>query len=254
MRSIFAVLRKLVSTGALSGALLFANIAVAEGDLEFDLEVYGWLPTLDIQAEDGSNFEISREDIVNNLDIAGMAFATLRKDKWVLATDLIYFHIEDDDGTPIGALLELEELGIEAAIVTPTIGYTVAESDKYFVDLYTGARYIWIQVDQELRFDPILPGPSTKQKGSESASNWDGIVGLRGHYQLADKWYMPFALNGGTGQSDSVFEVNAGFAYRFDKLDAAFGWRYINWDFGKDASPLKELTVNGPYVGAIFRW
>ena len=31
------------------------------------------------------------------------------------------------------------------------------------------------------------------------------------------------------------------------------GWRYLHYDIGSNTA-LSELNLNGPYVGAIFRW
>jgi len=36
-------------------------------------------------------------------------------------------------------------------------------------------------------------------------------------------------------------------------FDAVLGWRYLDYNVGSGTT-LKELTLNGPFVGAIFRW
>ena len=80
-------------------------------------------------------------------------------------------------------------------------------------------------------------------------------MGVRGSYLLNDKWYIPYSVNAGTGQSDFTWEAQAAFAYRFRNLDAVAGWRYLYYDISSDNdAPLKELDVNGPFVGAIFHW
>ncbi len=60
-------------------------------------------------------------------------------------------------------------------------------------------------------------------------------------------------MNAGAGDSDLTWGAQAGFAYKYSKMDAVFGWRYLNYDIGDDTL-LKELNLNGPFVGAIFRW
>ena len=50
---------------------------------------------------------------------------------------------------------------------------------------------------------------------------------------------------------DNYAQANAAFAYEFARLDAVIGWRYMTWDLGET---LDELTINGPFLGAIFRF
>ena len=84
-------------------------------------------------------------------------------------------------------------------------------------------------------------------------SQWDGIAGIRGHYNLSDKWFVPYSLNGGAGESDFTWGATAGFGYRFQDLSAIFGWRYLGYDVGSD-NLIKELTLNGPFAGFVYHW
>ena len=241
---------RLLALGALFGSLLFANPVAAEEGWGVDLQVYGWLPTLETKSS-GQDNEISRQDVIENLDMALMAAVRARKGKWSLVSDFIYFDLEDDDGQPVFLGTDLGKLEVEAWVITPNIGYTVYADDKQHVDLYAGARYIWLEVN--LDFDFSAPLPPGSRKDSDSAKNWDAIVGVRGEYALSDKWYFPYSINGGAGQSDSTWGARAGLGYRFNTFDAFLGWRYLTWDFGNDKSP-EDLTVNGPMFGAIFHW
>jgi hypothetical protein len=36
-------------------------------------------------------------------------------------------------------------------------------------------------------------------------------------------------------------------------LDAVAGWRYLSYDIGS-GTEIKELSVNGPFVGAMFHF
>lgn len=251
MKSLWVVPGKRVTVGVLIGSLLFATGVAAEEDWGFDLSAYGWLPIIETESDSGDKSEITRSDIVDNLDMAAMWAARARKGKWSLSSDFIYFDLSNDDDSPSGPLLELDKVGLKAWVVTPTIGYTVHHTDKQSVDLYAGARYIWLEADLTLKsLAPLLPG---SRKATDSASKWDAIVGVRGTYRLSDKWYIPYSVDAGTGQSDYTWQANGAFAYKFSKLDAVFGWRYLTWDFGDDSS-IKDLTVNGPFAGAIFHW
>jgi len=128
----------------------------------------------------------------------------------------------------------------------------VHETDKRLVELYAGARYLWIEIDAKFDLNPLLPG-STRRRTSPSDSNWDAIVGVRGTHWLNDKWFTLYSVNAGAGDSDFTWEAQAAFVHRFKNLDAVAGWRYLYYDIGDDTA-IKNLSANGPYVGAMFHW
>ena len=151
-------------------------------------------------------------------------------------------------------LATLDKAGFNAWIITPNVGYTILQNDKQKMDLYAGARYFRIEFDATIDIDPITPGqPSSSRKLSPTVSNWDGIVGARGLYYLPGKWFIPYSVNVGTGDSDFTWGANAGFGYKFSDLSAIFGWRYLTYDVGSDTI-IKELTLNGPFAGVVFNW
>lgn len=91
------------------------------------------------------------------------------------------------------------------------------------------------------------------RKSSPSESNWDGVVGVRGNYCLTDKWFLPYSVNAGTCQFDFTWDGLAALGYRFKKLDAVAGWRYLYYDLGSDTA-LKALNANGPFAGVVSHW
>jgi hypothetical protein len=243
---------------AVASSLLLAVAAVADDNWGADLEIYGWLPNIELQSEDGSTGEITRDDIINNLDITALWKVRVRKGRWSLASDFIYLDISDNTDLPLipklPELANLSETGLKAWIITPNIGYTILQNDRQKIELYAGARYFWIEVEATIEIDPISPGdPPISARLSPTISSWDGIVGARGLYYLTDKWYIPYSVNVGAGDSDLTWSAQTGFGYKFSKLDAAFGWRYLHYDIGSDTI-LKELNLNGPFVGVILRW
>ena len=258
MQSVCVVTGKLVTVVVLIGSLLFAKSVTAEDDWEFDLEAYGWLPIIEFETETGEKSKITRDDLLKDLDLTAMWATRARKGKWSLMADFIYFNISSKTDVPLFAdvpsLVEVRKAGLQAWIITPTLGYTVHKTEKQTIDLYAGARYLWIEADATIDINPLIPGsPLKSKKESPSDSNWDGIVGVRGNYSLSDEWFLPYSVNAGTGQSDFTWEVQGALGYRLRHLDAIAGWRYLAYDIGSDTA-LKELTINGPFIGAIFRW
>jgi hypothetical protein len=230
----------------------------AEDDWGFDLEIFGYLPIIELELEDGSKSKITRDDILDDLDLAALWATRVRKGRWSLTSDFIYLGISDKADLPLLPNLPdvatVRKAGFDAWIITPTLGYTVVSSDRQKLDVFAGGRYFRIKFDVTLDIDPILPGePSRRQKESPSVSQWDGIVGARGMYRLTDKWFIPYSFNAGSGESDFTWGVQTGLGYQYEKLDLLFGWRYLFYDVGS-GNAIKELTLNGPFAGALFRW
>ena len=133
--------------------------------------------------------------------------------------------------------------------MTPQVRYTVSETNKYKLGVVAGARYLWIEAQLHLKTNPPLPPGSRNAK--DSGSVWDGIVGVTGHMALSDKWYLQGYADIGTGNSDYTWQALAGFGYRFKRVDAAVGYRYLTYEFDSDEA-FENLTVHGPIVGVRF--
>ena len=83
---------------------------------------------------------------------------------------------------------------------------------------------------------------------SGSGGVWDGIVGVTGELNLNDKWYAPYYLDVGAGNSNFTWQAMAGVGYRFDKFDAILTYRYMDWDFD-DNDVFDDLNLSGPMIG-----
>ena len=83
---------------------------------------------------------------------------------------------------------------------------------------------------------------------------WDAVVGIRGKFNLAKRWFMPYVLDIGTGDSDYTWHASGGIGYQFDKFQLLALYRYMHWEFDDSFSLLKDLTLKGPLVGAMFRF
>ena len=189
--------------------------------------------------------------MLGNRDLTGMLGGAAKKGKWTFAADMVWLDLDHSADEIVSPTLTLKSIDMQSFIFTPLVGYQVYESERHTVDLIAGARYLWL--DTALTIDLTLtPMPSDRSHDIDgSGSNWDAIAGVHGRYRLSDKWTLPYAISAGAGQSDFTGQVHAAFAYEFEKFDTVIGWRYMTWDIG---GALDELTVNGPLIGAKFRF
>ena len=246
--------------GILGGSLLTTALAAGAADSgsdygwEIGAELYLWAPWIDIETATGGNIEITLDDILKDLDMLFMADVGVRHGRWSLLSDFVYFEIDQGANTRLLPGITLSDLTLEAWVVTPQVRYAAYETDNLRIEVLAGARSLWLEVQLDLDFRALLPpgGPIlAKRAVSDSASNWDGIVGVAGHWDFTDKWYASGYFDAGTGDSDYTWQALASVAYRFKRLDAVVGYRHLAYEFDSDA-PVKDLSVTGPFVGAKF--
>ena len=216
---------------------------------QFDATIYLWAADMEIKPEGGKTVKISFGDIIDHLDMAFMGMLGARKDKWSLLADVIYMDVSADTQNGSAKILGQNiytkvDAAMKAWIVTVAGGYNMVDTGKYSLDLLAGARYL--AVDLPLRFKI---GPD-KLKTTPSANVWDGIIGVRGKVNLADKWYMNYYADGGTGDSSYTWQALAGLNYQFKKVETGFGYRYLTTNDKDDA--IEDLTIKGPYAGVRF--
>ncbi len=250
--------KRLIGAGLLLAMLtpVSAEQSTQTSSWQYMGEIYLWGSSIQAETAIGTDIDISFNDLIHNLDMAFMGTFAAKKDKWTLLADIIYFDVTfEDEGShtlPIGPGIVIGnelEVGLKSWIVQPIVGYNVYENSKTSLDITAGARYIWINVDTQLK--TTGPLKSRKVKASDSGDVWDGIVGLRGKLDLSEKWFATAYADVGTGQSDYTWQAMASVGYKFKKVDAMFGYRHLKWKFD-DNTPLDDLVVDGPYAGVRF--
>ena len=264
------------ATGALVPATVLAQSSQTDwdsGNWAFAATIYGWVPSVGGKMSfpvdpAGANINVDPHQILDSLKFTFMGSLDAHNGKWGAFTDFIYIDLggnksQTRDFTvgghpiPVGVTADLN-LDLKGIVWTLAGEYRVASDTAWKVDVLAGARYLDIKptLGYSINGDlgPIgLPGRS----GSKEirATDWDGIVGLKGRYAFGDdrKWFVPFYLDVGTGQSDLTWQGAAGVGYSFQWGEVLAMWRYLDYNF-KSGSDLQELNFNGAMLGLTFRW
>jgi hypothetical protein len=205
---------------------------------KFEASVYFWGASIGGKSASGSNIDVKVDDVLDNLEFAVMGLATVRKGRWSLNTDLIYLDIEDSATIGPG---QSASVGLSGWVVTPFVGYNLVNTDRIYLNILGGARYL--DLEAELRVGSA--------RAENTGGNWDGIIGVEGDVNLTEKWFLPYQLDIGTGESDLTWQAYGGVGYRFKWFDVAAAYRYIRWDFD-DNKALDDLYFHGPFVGLRF--
>lgn len=235
-----------------------SKAANSSDDWRFGFALYGYLAAIGGELENGKDFDVGFDDILDNLDFALMGMGAAFKGKWSFMADVIYMDVQADKAATLSLPLTSRitvnqnvkaDMEMQSWIVTPTVGYELLDRDKFQLSVTGGLRYMWIKTKLEVKRSNRFR--YRENKVSDSQSNWDGVVGVRGQILLNDKWYLPYYADVGTGDSDLTWQVFGGLGYRFKHFDLVGGYRHMQWDFDNDYI-IDNMYVSGPMIGAVF--
>jgi hypothetical protein len=225
---------------------------VQEDEWEFALGVYAFMPEITATAANGYDINIDFDQILESLDMTAMIAFMARKGRWSLGSDLIYLAMGNDIYGAPGASSSRVALQLKTWIINPVVGYTVLDGNWGHLDVMGGARYLYMKQQVGVSVaSPILG--NTHAYASSSGASWAGIVGIKGQLDLSEKWFMPYYLDVGTGDSDLTWQAYLGIGYRFENFDLVLSYRYIDWDLGT-GGPLTSLDSKGPQLGIRFEF
>lgn len=250
-----------------------ASRAETSDDWQFNATIYAWLPTINMDLSypidsGGSSAEVTGSDILDALNFTFMGALGAQKGKWGLWTDVIYLDLSSStkqtrditvggQDLPVGVTGKAE-LTITGWLWTTEGTYRVIDDPHYQMDVLAGARMLDLGTDLKWSLagnlgDPPLIDASGKSKVSETY--WDGIVGVRGRAEFGDdhKWFVPYYLDIGAGDSDFTWQAIAGVGYSFGWGDLLGVWRYLDYDM-PNSSPIQNTDFSGPAFGVTFHF
>lgn len=252
-------MNKMISSVALLA--ITGNVLIAGGDIlpvepvvpevvvsdtwKYTASINLWGAGIGGETSSGGDIDIGLSDILDNLNFTFMGTFGAQKGKWGFLADVIYMDLSQDINVPLPAesIINIE---MKNWVLTPMVTYRVVEEEQLNLDVLAGARYLYLKTSLETDLPVSI---------SESGSVWDGIVGVRGTYDLNEKCYMPFHLDVGVGDTDMTWQAFAGVGYKYENFDLIAGYRYIDWNFDDSDTGgriFNELTVDGPIISFKF--
>lgn len=255
----------------LGGALMAAVPLAAQAQAsawQFEASIYGWFPAVSGTTSfppngNGPSVDVSMGDVIDALKFAFMGTFEARNGAWGVWTDLVYADFGASHGTTLTAhppALPPVNVQANAHLDLKTWAWTLAglyglkNDTEGTMDLLFGARLL--DISTTLGWSAAGPGPiDPSGKKDVSDAYWDAIVGLKGRALLGAerKWFVPYYVDVGTGQSQLTWQVNAGLGYQFDWGSVLATWRYMDYDF-KSNSRVQSLSFNGPTIGVAFKF
>jgi hypothetical protein len=234
---------------------VMADSEGSEEDWKFGLVIYGWLPDvsgdLKYTPSDGDDdINVDASKIIDNLKMTFMGSFEARKGKWSGFTDVTYLNLSGSESksVPIGGGMTADaSLDLKAWVWTLGGAYTAWRKEKSYLDLLAGARIL--SMDTEV----ALTGLPRDRQQSEDINLWDGIVGAKGSLALNDRWFLPYYLDVGTGNSDLTWQAAVGIGHAFKWGDIRLKYRHLEYDQDSDKL-LQDVAFGGPQLGVGFRF
>jgi hypothetical protein len=262
--------------GALAPAPAAAQAALhpwEAGKWQFSASLNGFVPAIDgtvNYAGDtrSSDIHVSMRDVLSHLKMTFQGSLDVHNGRWGIFNDVFYGNLGGvksrtrdfslgNINLPVSTTTDLD-LGVKTTVWTVAGEYRVVSDPAWTVDLLAGARLLDLKTTLGFSINgdlgPItLPGRSGSKEVSDSL--WDGIVGVKGRYTLTDdrKWFLPFYLDVGTGQTKLTWQAVAGVGYGFHWGDLVATYRYLDWN-AKSGKPVESLSLGGPMISATWRW
>jgi hypothetical protein len=266
----------LLLLAVLAGALPHtAAFAADDAPWQFHAVPYLWLPAMSsnadvtvsrLRAADSGTVNLraktSPNSYLDNLDMAFMGLAEVRKGPWSVYTDLLYTSFGNKDtkvrsrSGPMGYLQtdisSKARTDLSATVWTLAGGYRALERDDFELDLMAGTRYLSMDSDLEITRQGSDGRFYRQQKLSMDQDVWQGMVGLRGRILFpGTDWFVPFYADVGSGGSNWSWQAMVGAGYRFDWGEVTLAYRALSFDFDRNDA---DLTLYGPGLGVGFRW
>jgi hypothetical protein len=248
-------------------AAFFTSTAIAGeyngyGDeWQHSITVYGWGAGLGGRTASGSGIDVGFDTILDNLDFAFMGNYKAHKDRWSFLADFIYMDLSAEKQLdlvpPIGGdninVTTDSNAGVEGRIFQMAGGYNLHNRESTTVDFVFGARYLDLSADLLFAFDLGLPEVNPTLELSESNNNWDAFIGLNGKIRIGARWFIPYHVDVGAGDSDLTWQALAGVAYNAsDWADITLVYRFMAWDIGGEL--VDDINFSGPALGVVFKF
>jgi len=232
--------------------LLLVSTTLYGGEWQGNASLYFWLPSidasgnLDVPPDDGSGEEplpVDPSQVLDALDLVFMASFEVRYNKFLFLTDVVYLDMSNTKSVDILNTSRDVAIGFEGWQSSYYGGYSVVDSDDMVLDVIGGLRYFSLEFEVEVEKEII----ATQRKRTFYEGLLDGIVGIKGQYNIAKGWFIPYHADVGTGQSDLTYQLVSGIGYGGGWGDVALTYRHQAWHMGDDGI-LNTFTLSGSSI------
>jgi hypothetical protein len=190
-----------------------------------------------------SSVHASFGDIASYLNIGAMGAFEARYNRVIMPVDFIWMKLSDEKGIPITDEVDSVKTTVRETLLTPKIGYRIADGKIVRVDALFGIRY-W-HLSNELR--AFTQGAQIGNTVSRSANWVDGVAGGRIQFALSQKAFAEIGGDAGGGSARSDWQVGGALGYKLKpKWVLLVGYRYLSIDYRPNRADQFIYNLNMP--------
>jgi hypothetical protein len=235
----------------------------SESEWTFAVASYVWASgikgDIGLFGQEPASVDKSFSDIIKDFKFGGMAIAELHNGVWGLFGDVMYARTKSDGSASrlIANVPVTLSVAVETSSFTGTFmgEYRAYSTPTATLDLMGGAR-VW-SIDNDVGLALTAGGPPIAQLSGSDGSTWvDPIIGVKGRFNIDDKWYLDgWGMIGGFGAASvRTWDVMAGVGYRWnDRLSFAVGYRALGVDYRHDGF-VYNVVQHGPFMGTVMKF
>ncbi len=224
----------------------------AEGNNNWQFELTPYLWVVGMEGSTGpknleADVDMNFGDILDNLDKAFIINMEANKGQWSIWLDFIKMKLSKEGAAgPFNV-----DLGMKQMLTEVAVAYQLPEHEH--IDLFVGGRYA--DVDATLTFDGM--GPVGIGRQAVFGDSWvDPLLGIRGTWNLSDKWNIRARGDIGGFGVGSDFSWHAILTAKYqlnETISFKIGYRYLDIDYD-DNGFVYNMATSGITAGVGFRF
>jgi len=189
-------------------------------------------------------------DLFNYLNIGVMGTVEVRYSRVIMPVDFLWMSLSDNKALPINdAEAESIHSNMKEFIVTPKIGYRIADGRRVKIDALFGARIWHLNTSLNLQ-------PRELNLGFAQATTWaDAVAGGRFTFMLTPKVAVIVAGDAGGISSRSDWQLVGLLGYKLSRgWSLLAGYRYLSVDYrpGTNKQFVYDVNMPGAVLGAEY--
>jgi hypothetical protein len=203
---------------------------------------YLWAAEMEADISAGAvnlDIDIPFSDTLDNLQSAGLVMLAARKGPWTWMLDNTYLSLDADGSTAGGIPVEV---GARLWIAQLNLLHDITDDGQWQGGL--GVRNLSYQ-------QAVSIGGLPAVRADKDFT--DAVVVGRATRPLNENWDLVGYADVGAGDSDLTWQALASFNYACDDWIIAIGYRVMDYELDSGAVDT-DLTLNGPIIGAQFRF
>jgi opacity protein-like surface antigen len=273
-----------VAAAALVMAAPLSTVAQTAPDRwTFSVMPYLWLPSVDGKLRYGpppaggatANVSIDASTLLDNLDFAFMITGEARRNRWLIATDVIYLDFSKADSSvrsvdfnpgpgrinvSTSGLNDGTQSSLSGWVWTLVGGYAAIQDKAASLDVIGGFRLLSVSAETDWQLTATVTDPggtrTFPRSGNVEKSDdiWAGIVGAKGRVKLGESdWFVNYYADIGGASSVFTWQGVAGVGYAFKWGEVIFDYRYLYYSESGDKL-IDNVSFGGFALGANFRF